>query len=387
MVKQSGLIYPSDLYNKPDINIYIVNDKSVFHDNIVAIINGGEFEIKLAINDIPLLINDLCNSVELLIKKIKLGLHSDQIPMELIDSDTGLASRGHSTLNRIFSREALDFIDLVIKSINKKQKPIIEIVSGFFLIPWEWLYQEPPQNIDATKGIKPVMESFWGLSYIIARMTQPINNSNNNRPISSPPKVGVIFDDTLQFAEEEVEWLKTVAESGKIVLKIFKITNKATNWEFIEEINKFLSRDLDILHFACHAETSTDSILSSYFSAAHGREYQIRNMKSHPPVRIKAPLIFFNACSTGTRNPLETFDFVQEFEKAGAHNIIATEESIESEVANNFAQTFYSHLLDGEDLGKSLMKARVNILNSNRKSADVITLFYSLYGNPHLKII
>lgn len=387
MVKQSGLIHPSDLYNKPDINIYIVNDKSIFHDNIVTIINGSEFEIKLTVNDIPLIIKDLCNSVELLIKKIKLGLPRDQVPKELTDSNTGLASRGHSTLNRIFPKEALDFIDLVIKSTNIKQKPIIEIVSGFFLIPWEWLYQEPPQNIDAAKGINPTMEPFWGLSYIIARMTQPINNFNNNKPISSPPKVGVILDDTLQFAEEEVEWLKAAAESGKIVLKIFKISNKATNWEFIEEINKFLSRDFDILHFACHAETSAESILSSYFSAAHGREYQIRNMKSHPPVKIKAPLVFFNACSTGTRNPLETFDFVQEFEKAGAHNVIATEESIESEVAYNFAQTFYTHLLDGDDLGKSLMKTRINILDNNQKSADVVTLFYSLYGNPNLKII
>jgi len=388
MFKQNSLIYSHDLYSNPDLSILIVNDKNAFHEGIVSIINGqGEFEINLTVNDIPLLINDLCGSIEPLIKKIKSGLSRDQVSLELVDSNTGLASRGHSTLNRVFSKEALDFIDLVIKGLNKKQKPILEIVSSFFLMPWEWLYQEPPQTIDATKGLKFVMEPFWGLSYIIARMNPPIHNSyNNKKAISYLPKIGVIADNTLQFAKEEVEWLKAIADEGKIILKVLKIPAKATDWDFIEEINSFLSKDFDILHLACHAETAKDSKLSSYFSAAQGREYQIRNMTSHPPVKIKAPLVFFNACSTGIRNPMETFDFIKEFEKAGASNVIATEESVETEVAYDFAQNFYTNFLGGMDLGKSLIKTRVDLINGNKKSTDVVTLFYSLYGNPYLKI-
>ena len=389
MFKQSTLIYSSDLFANPDLSIYIVNDKSIFRDNLVAIINQqGEFEIKLNRDDIPLLIDDLCNAVELLITKIKSGLAKDQIPVALVDSDTGLASRGHSTLNRIFSKEALDFIDLVFKGLNKKEQPVLEIVSGFFLIPWEWLYREPPQNIDATKGLKSTMDPFWGLSYIIARMSPPIHTSyNNKKTISAPPKIGVVADDTLQFAKEEIEWLKTIEKDGKIALKIFRISAKANDWDFIEGVNSFLSKDFDILHLACHAEYMKESKLSSYFSAAHGRKYQIRNMTSHPPVKIKAPLVFFNACSTGIRNPLETFNFVNEFENAGASNVIAVEESVETEVAYNFAQTFYSYLLDGMDLGEALLKTRIDLISANRNSADVVTLFYSLYGNPRVKIL
>ena len=131
MFKQNSLIYSHDLYSNPDLSILIVNDKNAFHEGIVSIINGqGEFEINLTVNDIPLLINDLCGSIEPLIKKIKSGLSRDQVSLELVDSNTGLASRGHSTLNRVFSKEALDFIDLVIKGLNKKQKPILEIVSS-----------------------------------------------------------------------------------------------------------------------------------------------------------------------------------------------------------------------------------------------------------------
>jgi len=390
MVKQSASLFTDDFLPDFHLNLIIMNDRRVFHDRIAVLINGTDFDLKLSIDDIPLLIRDLETSAKALIEKIKSGIPRKSIPNLLVDNQMGLASHGYTALNRIFTQQALDFMDLHLKNLDKRIKfPVISVQSDFFSIPWEWLYNEPPQKV-STRDLLSTMKPFWGMSFIIARMDPPGNaRSYGYFSKKIPMKIGIIVDDSLEFAVEEVKWLKQLADSdpSKLHSSQFKVTSTTSDWGFVEEINNFLNREFDIIHLACHAESEKDLKLSSYFSVSIRQQYQIRNLTAFPQVTIKAPLIFFNACSTGIRNPLETFNFVKEFQKAGASNIIAIEASVESQIAYNFAQTFYSYFLGGLELGDALIKSRHEIIKNNNKAVDVVVLFYSLYGNPRAKII
>jgi hypothetical protein len=234
--------------------------------------------------------------------------------------------------------------------------------------------------------LKNVAQYFWGLSYNVARIN-PKGLEQINGNILRPPKIGLVFDKSLYFGTVEMEWLNNFKKEHKIQLDVFDAPKNIDEWEFIKRINLFLSKDFDIIHFACHAEVSKDDRLSSYFTALNGMKYHIRHITSTPSIRIKAPLIFFNACSTGVRKPLETLDFVREFEKAGALNILAVEASVQSQIAFNFAQTFYRYLLTGSDLGTAIIKSRVEMIESHNAAADIVTLFYSLYGNPQVRCV
>jgi hypothetical protein len=67
-------------------------------------------------------------------------------------------------------------------------------------------------------------------------------------------------------------------------------------------------------------------------------------------------------------------------------SVIAIESNIHSHVANNFAQNFYTNLMLGDSIGISLYKARNEIVKEGDRPEDIVSLFYSLYGQPYLQI-
>lgn len=389
MVKQTVTLFADEFLVEYDLNLIIRNDRRVFHDRIAVLINGTDFDLKISIDDIPFLISDLEVAAQKLVTEIKSDIPKSRIPDLLVDNQVGLAAHGYTALNRIFSQQTIDFIDLHLQNLGKHIKfPVVGIQSDFFSIPWEWLYKEPPQKVK-TDNLSSTMKPFWGMSFIIARMDAPGSTRaygyfSNKTPI----KVGVITDEDLEFTKEEVAWLEQQEkdDNSKIKLSQFKISGTSNGWNFVEAINKFLNRDFNIIHLACHAEAENAQKLNSYFSVSNGWKYRIRNLTAYPQVNMKASLVFFNACSTGIRNPLETLDFVKEFQKAGASNVIAVEASVETEAAFNFAQTFYSHFLGGAELGEALIMSRHQIIKNSRRAVDVVVLFYSLYGNPRTRI-
>ncbi len=332
-------------------------------------------------------INDNLNDSAIeLISSLKKGASRKDLPKILTDPEKGLASNGYYALNQIFRHEVIDYIN---HSFPESRVPIIEIISDFFVIPWEWLFDDHPK--DYSEMILPSMvKPFWGFNRIVARSKYSdhiVDCHPLQTTLPAPFKIGVIIDNKLKYARDEQDWLISATKNGKIIVEKFIYDQKGDEWDFIRAMNVFLNReDIDIFHFACEAEVDPDHPLNSCLYIGNGNKYYMKYFQSDPKVNFKSSLIFLNACSTGARNPKHTFNIVDQFYIENTSSVIAIESNIHSHVANNFAQNFYTNLMLGDSLGISLYKARNEIVKEGDRPEDIVSLFYSLYGQPYLQI-
>jgi len=88
-------------------------------------------------------------------------------------------------------------------------------------------------------------------------------------------------------------------------------------------------------------------------------------------------LVIDNSC--GEPN----FDWVQSFLNEGVKSVIATSESIPSDVAQDFGIQLYKKLTSGVSLGEAYFNAR-NYLIEKRGQSDLSWLFFNLYGNTEI---
>jgi CHAT domain-containing protein len=107
---------------------------------------------------------------------------------------------------------------------------------------------------------------------------------------------------------------------------------------------------------------------------------------------IPAKLVFFNACNLAVRNPDQTWDFVKGFQEKGIRQIVAVEAPVSSQVAELFAETFYTDFLQGSRfIGDSLHYAKRHLINAmisnNAPPKNLMALFYALYGNYGLQVL
>ncbi|MBZ0282488.1 MAG: CHAT domain-containing protein [Anaerolineae bacterium] len=388
----NDIIYSNSLIPHVHLNFFI---QVMSEDKLEILINGSEFyrlELDVRVGDISSLNNDLNRAAESLVKRIQSGLSREQLVEALLDIRDGLAFRGHLALNNIFGDNGINIIRKEIGIINNT--PVLELVSDTFILPWEWLFEKSIDQIDSADDLLHIVSNFWALDRILARRHVPKQSVRGTtkqdiRKLKMPVVIGLIIDESLEFARRERSWFKGLDES-LVELRELQIPNGVSDSEFIRIINTFLCQpDLDIIHFACHAEPNSENPLASYLRVADGREYEINFTNAPPMVNLHAPIIFFNACSTGIRNPLQTFQFVTTFQQRGAENIIAVEASISSQVAEIYAENFYQSFIFSNtnlSLGEAVRIARIQTLETGNKAADIVAIFYATYANPHIVV-
>ncbi len=312
------------------------------------------------------------------------GVTRDALSALLTRADRGLASRGHAVLNVIFG----DFLDRMPPS-DDDALPVLEIRSDSFLLPWELMYDQSPGELEGA-GLGAVVKPFWGFNKVIAR--QSFRNKPRpglrRRVIRRPPTIGLVVNEDLKFARAERQWLRELRDQGSIVLREFELQDGWSDYQFIKAMGGFLGAgDVDIFHFACHGNVDVEDSLASCLTIGPRYHYLISYFDMTPRVSMHEPLVFLNACSTGVRFPSHTFDFVRKFWERGAGNVVAIESAVKSRVAESFARNFYSELLSGSPLGKSVGVARRRTIMQGADVADIVALFYSLYADPGFRIL
>jgi hypothetical protein len=111
-----------------------------------------------------------------------------------------------------------------------------------------------------------------------------------------------------------------------------------------------------------------------------GGELQ-RQSVGRPPTQMGA-LVFLNACTTGALGePGESL--LGLFRSRNAAAIIGSETLLHDPPAGRFAIYFYYELMRGTSISRAIIDARRELLN---KESNPMGLFYTLYGNPRLRL-
>lgn len=313
----------------------------------------------------------------------------------LIDTNDGLARVGNSILNSILHSERARWLSRWRSSAQfREATPRLEIISNCFFVPWGLLYHDFDLIQSQDKNLDQVMDNFWACSYIIAQRPVPATEAWDvgttflveDSGIPYCPIVGLFANPKLEYARQESLWLENIHRQGLIQLKSFQFDSGIPLDEKRRRINEHLSDPaLDIIHFACEANWRQPEMGGPVLEIAPGLTYRSEDFTVDPAVILpNRPIVILNACATGVRSPRQTYDFAQLFGKHGASAVIATETVIKSKTALEFAQALYTRLLSGSFLGEAVFEAREELLSA-RRSESLLSIFYSLYGNPHIR--
>ena len=149
-----------------------------------------------------------------------------------------------------------------------------------------------------------------------------------------------------------------------------------------------------VLHFACHCDTTPDKADDHSLILADGEKFRVsqramksRHMRNLPDIRMhrdKArPLVFMNACGSSVVDPSGVTSFPQMFLENGSCGFIGTETAIPDEVAEVFSSQFYRALMTDRPLGRAVHLAKLNLL---RDYANPLGILYTVYANTEMRV-
>jgi CHAT domain-containing protein len=180
-------------------------------------------------------------------------------------------------------------------------------------------------------------------------------------------------DSGLPEAEHEREYLLGLTTDQRKIQEV-----PATFLDVIEALSR---GEHDGWHFTGHgqfadSDPNRSSILLERKQQLHAAEICGRVSNCGIP----HPLVFLNACQTG-RQALSLTGmggWARNFIDAGATGFVGSMWSVHDHAANQFAQTFYSHLLQGKPIGQAVRDARLAIRSLNNPS----WLAYTVFADP-----
>jgi hypothetical protein len=303
----------------------------------------------------------------------------EQLEIDLRD----LAKAGNFVFNEIFKDKARKTIQNLFSDAKKLNKNItIEIESENFFIPWELLYSD---NVK-----KPSYERFWGMKYIISRVIIQDDRPGDIEPttiyVDSKPKLGLfaLENNSLpSIANKEIPFFKALKKSGRISLRQLPGLDPNNKDSELCRFKDFLNRPLDVAHFACHAQYVENPSWDSFIQLSKGIQISLLDLAAEPTIAIRDfPLVVLNACKMGNMNPMDVHYFAGDFIRYGALGVIATEAEVPDDLAADFTEHLYDHLLDEKFLGESVLLARQELL----KQGNPVGLLYALYAPPIIRL-
>lgn len=284
-----------------------------------------------------------------------------------------LAKTGRASFNKIFTRGKLR------NKIHERLRTdaTIQVVSEDFFIPWELLYDGPLYDqVDACY--------FWGMQYVVLRVLTPGAGSGDFASSTLPPMplVGLAYDELPYVLHKEIPTLTNFEQKEKIRLSRLSSLAPQKQREGLAEFDHFLRKDIDILHLACHAHQG-ELPSDTYFRVSKVFPITMEDFDAEEFEIEHNPLVFLNACRTGTISPLYASGWAMIFCKCGARGVLATEFRVSDWFAAVFIEELYNHLLAGKAIGEALLAARREF--SRKKNP--LGLGYAFYASrPSIKI-
>jgi len=286
-----------------------------------------------------------------------------------------LAAIGYNAFLQIFDK---NMRRLFQQLLSYYKSPIIEITTDTFFLPWELLYLSSTEE--------PVsLENFLGSRYIISRLVDL-----GNAPFIAPfiyqaiPRVGLLANNDLPYvSSREMPFFENLDRSKKITLLRLGVLDPNKKQKSMREFEIFLSNNLDIAHFACHAYSNKDHSLSSMVLS---EEFEVSHSDLKELIDLQLPenpIVVLNACGTGNINSEHASFFAKDFLQLGARGVIATDCEIPDHFAAEFSARFYPEFINGTPIGKALLETRRYFLE---KHHNLTALIYSMYASPIIMI-
>lgn len=329
------------------------------------------FPIQLTLHDIV----ELNTELQQVIESVSSYFDTDEINViERREILSNLARKGNFAFKKVFAKGTPR--DIVNEAL--KMGGVIQITSEDFCIPWELLYNGPLSN-----EVDPY--NFWGMQHVISRTLIREARPGDFAPpvITSRPHVGLVACQELEHVmQKEIPTLKKFQELEQIHLSFLHTLDSQQRDKELADFGRFLNEEVQIIHLACHAcERNPPSesylLVSTDFSISM-EDFEVQEFEIE-----HKPLVFLNACLSGTVNPLYTSNWATLFWRHGARGVLATEFHVPDWFASAFIEELYKQLLNKRPLGESLLMARRHFLD---KQYNPLGLGYALYARPSIRI-
>ncbi|MET0645714.1 MAG: CHAT domain-containing protein [Pyrinomonadaceae bacterium] len=296
------------------------------------------------------------------------------------DSWRQLAEAGYYAFRSIFSTPRLkDAARRIFTPAGRKLN--VQIASGDFSLPWELLYP-----VEVSEGRpEELFNHFWGMSHVISRSVAPSDQTLDSEiPFSSKPVLGLLADRDLEYVrDKEIRYFEGLAGDDKIALKVLADLDAEDENEGLRAFKGFWRDAYHLAHFACHAFYEVSAPPLSYVNLTKRFRVRLMNIINQDIEINGHPLVFFNACETGRPSPLYTSSFAGKFIELGARGVVVSEGEVPDDFAADFAEQLYNRLLDGAELGESLLAARRYFLETRNNPSG---LLYAMYAPPSIRL-
>ena len=194
-------------------------------------------------------------------------------------------------------------------------------------------------------------------------------------PATSPPPQAAPGAAGLAGAAQELATLLTLRSVGAQVR-----VRPARRDQLLE----ILVQEFDLLHLICHARFGGENAADD--SAVWMEDGPFRAAELPPRMQEKmrrtAPLIFFNACSTGRMgySLSRVGSWAGEFLRGGCGGFVGSLWPVSDEAAAAFAREFYRHLLEGQPIGEAVRRGRLAVRQAHKD--DPTWLAYCCFADP-----
>lgn len=387
-MEEIARIPPAESQDYPINAIFDIRRQGARYEaSIISEGQGRKVPIEMSLHDLSRLNSQLQEAMEKFVRPNARYLRSEHR-----DLLRDLARIGHYAFRQIFGHPIA--LSVVQSLLSLSTQLSIDIASDDFYLPWELIY--PASLRDGPLSY----DGFWGMQHNISRVVAQTRRSGNLAPggiirerypggFRSPvrivvrPKVGLFtYCELPNVLEKEIPFFKRLAANGKITLFELRPLYKEKWDEEFEEFRRFWNYSFDLAHFACHASYE-EPPSKSRILLSHRFPVTLEDMEVYELNIRGSPLVIMNACETGNLNPLYTSYFAAAFQKCGALGIVATECTVPDELAADFAEQLYVHLLEGKELGESLLETRRYFL---RERHNPLGLLYSMYAPSGFKL-
>ncbi len=337
--------------------------------------NWQRFRIDLKLHDIEELNGELQYAIEEVSRHFTVDDPSNKIRF-LPETLLQLAYKGSAAYKRIFAEGTPR--KLISEAL--RMGAIIQFSSEDFFVPWELLYDGPP-------GAPVEFSHFWGMRHIVSRaLIQEARSGSFVPPIIqvTRPQIGLIACSELEHVnKKEIPMLRNLHRVKKIRLSCLPAMDNNHHVKELVHLGKFLRRNIQIMHLACHAH-EMQPMSQSYLLISNHFPITIEDFRVQEFAIAHHPFVILNACLTGTISPLYTSNWAALFWERGARGVLATEFHVPDSFAAAFTEELYKHFLGGNSIGEALLTTRRHFWEQQQ---NPLGLAYALYASPSIRIV
>jgi hypothetical protein len=261
----------------------------------------------------------------------------------------------------------------------------IMIVSADAPVPWPMLYLG-----DTADGAELSWNKFLGLQHVVDQVPRQRKLAVHDPKIRSDPQlsVGLNVNGTIdqQFnvtwvGDHQSRWKELAGERKRISL-----FPRSTGPSVVAALDDAAVSD-QIVYFLCHATSggTGGNPGDATLDMGQGAPITLRKLQSIvPQTRFSTnPLIFINACESSDLSPKFYAGFVPFFLAKGARGVIGTECKVPVVFAVEFAERFFDRLLDGKQVGDSVLAVRRELVEQHR---NPLGLMYAVHCDADTRI-